>query len=36
MYSPAVLPRAETLPFSRPDVGEEEINAVRDSLREAA
>src|ERR1017187_1079400 len=33
IYCPAVLPRRETLPFSRPDIGDEEINAVVSCLR---
>ena len=33
IYSATVLPRRPTLPFSRPDIGEEEIAAVADCLR---
>jgi dTDP-4-amino-4,6-dideoxygalactose transaminase len=33
IYCPTVLPRQETLPFSRPEIGEEEIEAVVSCLR---
>src|SRR5476651_1374115 len=33
IYCPAVLPRAEALPFSRPDIGDEEIDAVVSCLK---
>ena len=33
IYSATVLPRRPILPFSRPEIGEEEIAAVVDCLR---